>query len=66
MVIAFKRNTLIALVRQLSMVEISSVVSLGESTMLKQANLSKADFVLSKTLAWLLFYIILNKQKQIK
>lgn len=51
MVIAFKRNTLIVLVRQLSMVEIFSVVSLGESTILKQANLSKADFVLSKTLA---------------
>ena len=48
MVIAFKRNTLIVLVRQLNMVEISLVVSLGESTMLKQANLSKADFVLNK------------------
>mgnify|MGYP003515981336 CR=1 FL=1 len=48
MVIAFKRNTLIVLVRQLSMVEIFSVVSLGESTILKQANLSKADFVLTK------------------
>ena len=74
MVIAFKRNTLIALVRQLNMVEISLVVSLGESTMLKQANLSKADFVLNKkniknsfqrckTLARILFYIILNKKK---
>lgn len=30
------------------MVEIFSVVSLGESTILKQTNLSKADFVLTK------------------
>ena len=58
MVIAFKRNALIALVRQFSMVEISSVVSLGESTILKQTNLSKADFVLSKTLARF-WYILL-------
>ena len=48
MAIAFKRNTLIALVRQMNMVEISLVVSLGESTILKQANLSKVDFVLNK------------------
>jgi hypothetical protein len=48
MVTAFKRNTLIALIRQLNMVEISLVVLLGESTMLKQTNSSKADFVLTK------------------
>ena len=45
MVIAFKRNTLIALVRQLNMAEISLAVSLGESIMPRQNNLSKADIV---------------------
>ena len=45
MVIAFKRNTLIALVRQLNMAEISLAVLLGESTMPKQINSSKADIV---------------------
>ena len=45
MVIAFKSNTLIALVRQLNMAEISLAVSLGESIMLKQINSSKADIV---------------------
>ena len=45
MVIAFKRNTLIALVRQLNMVEISLAVLLGESTMPKQINSSKTDIV---------------------
>ena len=45
MVIAFKRNTLIALVRQLNMAEISLAVSRGESIMLKQINSSKADIV---------------------
>ena len=45
MVIAFKRNTLIVSVRQLNMVEISLAVSLGEFTMLKQTNSSKADIV---------------------
>lgn len=45
MVIAFKRNTLIALVRQLNMAEISLAVSLGESTMPKQINSSKTDIV---------------------
>ena len=48
MVIAFKRNALIVLIRQLNMVETSLVASLGESTMLKQGNLSKEDFVLTK------------------
>ena len=48
MVIAFKKNTLIVLVRRLNMVETSLVVSLGESTIPKQANLAKADFVLNK------------------
>lgn len=48
MVIAFKRNTLIVLIRQLNMVETSLAVLLGESIMLKQTNSLKEVFVLTK------------------